>query len=113
MVYLHDASSIILDTFCMALSYDLEADLSFVVVESEVHNQGYFDNDYHPTFEVMPKNLELAQQQTSQSSSAAIRCTLTTNTPSHNAQTACLDPSDLSAIGKAVFVLVSQHRSLC
>jgi hypothetical protein len=61
-VYLHDVSSIILDTFCKALSHDLEADISFIVVESEVQDQRHLDHAYHLTFEVMPENLELAQQ---------------------------------------------------
>jgi hypothetical protein len=64
MVYLHDASSIILDTFCMALSYDLEADLSFVVFGSELHYIKHLDRAYPSNVEVIPKVLGLAQQHT-------------------------------------------------
>ena len=46
-----------------------------------------------------------ASRQTGQLSSAALRYAPTTNTPPRiSAQTACLDPSDLSALGKAVFL---------
>jgi hypothetical protein len=50
--------------FFKILSHDPESMLSHVVALSEVLDKGHLDLAYHPTFEVTPKTLELAQTHT-------------------------------------------------